>query len=323
MQIDQLQLKEEIIPLYDDKQNYKVSSYIEAFILNSCTKEELAIRQKVFQCLLSNREAVLNYNYNKLYYSEALQVVEDLKKNDFIEDKKFLFYSKKKVKNSKISRLTASLIFFTELKKCIKVLIEIADVNTLSDWLEEVNESLQQFPDYSTFKNTSKELLHYLDALQYINFDKFWDTLFQLECYLSIAKCSLKLDFKLPLIHKGTIELSQAYFPLINKPVKYDITFDKSLNILNGPNMGGKSTFLKTISLCCYLGNRGVPIPASEAKVPFFETFNINFNTSDNHKNGTSHFMNEILSVKEFISSNNESKSVFGVFDELFLEFDS
>ncbi|MBD0402959.1 hypothetical protein IC221_16240 [Flammeovirga sp. EKP202] len=160
--------------------------------------------------------------------------------------------------------------------------------------------------------------MKYIETLQIINFKRFWDILFQVECFISITRCSLKKGFCLPVIYEGCIHLEKAYFPLINNVVKYDITFDNSLNILNGPNMGGKSTFLKTITLCCYLGNIGVPIPSSKAEIPFFESFNVNFNTKDNYKNGTSHFMNEVISIKEFILSSKSSGSVFGCFDELF-----
>ncbi|KXX68722.1 hypothetical protein [Flammeovirga sp. SJP92] len=318
MNTQQLNLKEEIVPLFDDKQNYNVTPFIQNFILNKCSLEELEIRQSIFRCLFSNEKVAFNYKYNKLYFEDALRVTREIKTDQFVEATSYVFFTKSRIKISKIPRLTASLIFFSELKVLIQEVLTIADVPYFNQLLLYLSEDLELLPDYSDFKSHQKELLAYLNILHQIDFDVFWKRLFELECYLSLTKCSIKRGFNLPLIDNEKFEFEKAYFPLINEPVKYDITFDCSLNILNGPNMGGKSTFLKTISLCSYLGNIGFPIPASKATIPFFDTFNINFNTKDNYRNGTSHFMNEILSVKELIVSNQKSEVVYGVFDELF-----
>lgn len=82
--------------------------------------------------------------------------------------------------------------------------------------------------------------------------------------------------------------------------------------------MSGKSTFLKTVSLCVYLGNLGLGIPASKGIIPSFTEFSIVINKRDDILNGYSHFMTEILNLKNIVLKAAEGKQYFAVFDELF-----
>ncbi|MBD0402960.1 hypothetical protein [Flammeovirga sp. EKP202] len=142
MNIDQLRLKEDIIPLYDDEQNHKVTPYIHDFILHKCSKEELLLRQSIIQNLLDHQEVIHSYKYNKLYYGEALIVSEEINKSSFVTSKNYIFFSKKEVEHSKISRLTASAIFFKELELLIQGLLDIAKVAELRVLLSLLLEAL-------------------------------------------------------------------------------------------------------------------------------------------------------------------------------------
>ena len=82
--------------------------------------------------------------------------------------------------------------------------------------------------------------------------------------------------------------------------------------------MSGKSTFLKSVSLCVYLGNLGFGIPASKAEIPFCTDFSIGINKRDDILSGYSLFMTEIMSLKNILLKAVEGKRCFVVFDELF-----
>jgi DNA mismatch repair protein MutS len=88
--------------------------------------------------------------------------------------------------------------------------------------------------------------------------------------------------------------------------------------LLTGPNMSGKSTFLKAISLCVYLAHVGVAVPTAEASMPFFDTLSVSINLNDDLQNGQSHFMTEVKNLKSVALEAADNKRCFCVFDELF-----
>jgi DNA mismatch repair protein MutS len=145
-----------------------------------------------------------------------------------------------------------------------------------------------------------------------------WKNLFLFEAWLSIAVTANKEGlFPARFIDKG-IRLTNFFHPFIKNPVKNSIHLDKNVLVLTGPNMSGKSTLLRAVSLCIYLARLGLPVPASECGVVFADEINIFINTRDNLNGGYSHFMTEILQLKESLIAAGESKLVFAVFDELF-----
>jgi DNA mismatch repair protein MutS len=147
---------------------------------------------------------------------------------------------------------------------------------------------------------------------------KCWSEFFLFEAYLSIATIAGKAGFvPAQFIEKG-ISLNNFFHPLIKNPVKNSIHINKNILVLTGPNMSGKSTLLRAISICLYLARLGLPVPAGECQVVFAEDINVFINSRDNPKSGYSHFMAEVLNLKESIIAAQEEKQVFAVFDELF-----
>jgi DNA mismatch repair protein MutS len=82
--------------------------------------------------------------------------------------------------------------------------------------------------------------------------------------------------------------------------------------------MSGKSTLLKAASLCVYLGITGLAVPASNARMPFFNTISVAINLTDSIISGYSHFMSEIITLKNVLTEAADSSKCFAVFDELF-----
>jgi len=148
--------------------------------------------------------------------------------------------------------------------------------------------------------------------------EKFWDDLFLFESYLSISKAIIKREFVFPVLTENTLNINDFYHPLVENPIKNSFKAFKNVIVLNGPNMSGKSTFLKSVSLCLYLGNLGFGIPASSAEIPFCTDFSIGINKRDDILNGYSHFMTEVINVKDVVLKAADGKRCFVVFDELF-----
>jgi len=128
----------------------------------------------------------------------------------------------------------------------------------------------------------------------------------------------MKIILHFLILTKKHIKLKDFYYPLINKPVKNDFETESNVILLNGPNMSGKSTFLKTVGLCIYFGYLGIGIPAPFGEIPFCNHFSIEINRRDDILNGYSHFMTEVMNLKNVIQNVSNGKQCFAIFDELF-----
>jgi len=98
------------------------------------------------------------------------------------------------------------------------------------------------------------------------------------------------IDARHPVVERRTGSSGDAFVP-------NDISLNGStcqLVILTGPNMGGKSTYLRQTALACLMAQAGSFIPAREAKVPLVDRIFARVGASDNIARGQSTFMVEM-----------------------------
>ncbi|ORD94815.1 DNA Mismatch repair protein [Enterospora canceri] len=82
-----------------------------------------------------------------------------------------------------------------------------------------------------------------------------------------------------------------------NEAVKNDLEFSKNMCVLTGPNMGGKSTFIKTLSLVSLYAQIGCYVPASAATLPIFERIVMRIGARDVSSQHMSTFMVEMADL--------------------------
>ena len=87
------------------------------------------------------------------------------------------------------------------------------------------------------------------------------------------------------------------------------------LVILTGPNMGGKSTYLRQVALLCLMAQTGSFVPAREAKLALIDRLYARVGASDNISRGQSTFMVEMQETSHILSGAT-SKSLV-VLDEI------
>ncbi|XP_034548204.1 DNA mismatch repair protein Msh3 isoform X2 [Notolabrus celidotus] len=85
--------------------------------------------------------------------------------------------------------------------------------------------------------------------------------------------------------------------------------------IITGPNMGGKSSYIRQVALICVMAQMGSYVPASEARVGVLDGIYIRMGASDNIYKGRSTFMEELTEASEIISHATERSLV--ILDEL------
>lgn len=67
--------------------------------------------------------------------------------------------------------------------------------------------------------------------------------------------------------------------------------------ILTGPNMGGKSTFMRALGVCVVLAHMGSFVPAKRAQIPLYDQLLMRIGATDCAEKGQSTFMAEMDSV--------------------------
>ncbi|XP_026199618.1 DNA mismatch repair protein Msh3 isoform X2 [Anabas testudineus] len=85
--------------------------------------------------------------------------------------------------------------------------------------------------------------------------------------------------------------------------------------IITGPNMGGKSSYIRQVALICIMAQMGSYVPASEAQLGVLDGIYTRMGASDNIYKGRSTFMEELTEASEIISRATERSLV--ILDEL------
>ena len=136
---------------------------------------------------------------------------------------------------------------------------------------------------------------------------EFAAKLAQLDVILSLYKCAKENNYTCPKVVCGSgFNVSGARHPSVEKIVgsfdANDISFEGvAFKILTGPNMAGKSTYMRSVAIIAILSQMGSFIPAKNANMPILDKIFIRAGSSDHliHRNST--FKVEMLEVKQIL----------------------
>lgn len=90
---------------------------------------------------------------------------------------------------------------------------------------------------------------------------------------------------------------------------------DREVLLITGPNMSGKSTYMRQIALMAILAQIGCYVPASEAVLPIFDQVFTRIGAADDLISGQSTFMVEMLEAKNAITNATQNSLI--LFDEI------
>lgn len=327
--IDDLNIRTEVLPIFDYSLNSftknKILYLLETPLMN---EDEIIERQDILKAFGANMNVLKNYSYTILYLNEVHFFLNTFKEVS-LKKTNFLFSSRGFDEICLNNKLHQMVLFFHRLESIYFSRITIKsfpenykkDLNRMLSFLSffELKQYELIIREKRLKRKHVKELVNKILKLKTgQRIEVFWEDLFLFESYLSISMAIQKKKFSFPTFGDKEISLNDFYHPLIKNPIKNNFTTFSNVIVLNGPNMSGKSTFLKSISLCVYLGNLGLAIPASNGIIPFFNDFSIGINKRDAILSGYSHFMTEIVNLKDVVLKAEDSKRCFAVFDELF-----
>ncbi|MBQ5435117.1 MAG: DNA mismatch repair protein MutS, partial [Bacteroidales bacterium] len=151
-------------------------------------------------------------------------------------------------------------------------------------------------------------------------------TLSQLDVLAGFALLASDLDYCRPVLNDTlTLDIKQGRHPVIEQLmpegesyVANDLHLDttsQQIIILTGPNMAGKSAFLRQTALICLLAQAGCYVPAKSLKMGIVDKIFTRVGASDNISRGESTFMVEMLETATIL--NNLSDRSLVLLDEI------
>ena len=137
------------------------------------------------------------------------------------------------------------------------------------------------------------------------------------------ALCRIARDhhYVKPSFHEGfDCVIKEARHPILETKTKYvsnstEMNQAQMIHILTGPNMGGKSTYMRQLALVIILAQIGSYVPAKKADLPLIDALFTRMGASDDILSGQSTFMVEMIEANAALQ--NASKNSLVLFDEI------
>lgn len=193
----------------------------------------------------------------------------------------------------------------------------------------------------SELKEKEEAIIHAKEKIIRLESDLFMDLLEQLKVYLpklydlssalstvdalySLAEASSENGYTKPIFHnENKIILEDARHPILEKVMKgkpyisNDLIMDEKDHVMmiTGPNMGGKSTYMRQTALIAIMAQIGCFVPARKACLPIFDKIFTRIGASDDIMSGQSTFMVEMMEANHALQ--NATKNSLILFDEI------
>lgn len=172
--------------------------------------------------------------------------------------------------------------------------------------------------EYELFTGIREQIKEYIPRLQEVA-----KVISEIDVLQSFATVTEENNYVRPTItEERTLKIIEDRHPVVEKVIQgefvpNDIKMDAGTDILliTGPNMAGKSTYMRQVAITVIMAQMGCFIPAKEAILPIFDHIFTRIGASDDLVSGESTFMVEMMEANYAIS-NATDKSLI-LFDEL------
>ena len=174
--------------------------------------------------------------------------------------------------------------------------------------------------EYELFVEVRDRVAGKLESIQSVA-----STLAQLDVFTALAERAAALHYVRPAIDDGdTIDIADGRHPVVEQIpdaerfVPNDVslnTSDAQLIIITGPNMAGKSTYIRQVALITIMAQAGSFVPASAAQIGVVDRVFTRVGASDDLSRGRSTFMVEMEETANIL--NNATPRSLIVLDEI------
>ena len=172
--------------------------------------------------------------------------------------------------------------------------------------------------EYNLFMEVKEEIKKEIFNLKAIARD-----LAELDALISLATCADDYSLVRPeIILERRVEVIDGRHPVVEKVSKAEyvpndclMSEDVNTLLITGPNMSGKSTYMRQLAIIIIMAQMGSFVPCKSAKLPIFDKIFTRIGASDDLVSGESTFMVEMKEAKNAIC--NATANSLILFDEL------
>jgi len=145
----------------------------------------------------------------------------------------------------------------------------------------------------------------------------------EIDMLVAFSQVSMNNRYVKPeIINQKIIDISDGRHPVVEK-ISGEVFVENSLHmeekdqilLITGPNMSGKSTYMRQLALIIIMAQIGCFVPAKAARFPIFDQIFTRIGASDDLSSGMSTFMVEMLEVNYALQ--NATKDSLILFDEI------
>ncbi|MER2033393.1 DNA mismatch repair protein MutS, partial [Exiguobacterium indicum] len=160
--------------------------------------------------------------------------------------------------------------------------------------------------EYDLFCGVRDEVKGHIESLQRVS-----RRIAELDVLVALAEIAETHDYVRPITTTGrTVDIQQGRHPVIEtvlprgEYVANGITLNegREMLLITGPNMSGKSTYMRQFALIALLHQIGSFVPAAQAELPIFDQIFTRIGAADDLVSGQSTFMVEMVETQEALT---------------------
>ncbi|WP_226578969.1 DNA mismatch repair protein MutS [Halobacillus litoralis] len=168
--------------------------------------------------------------------------------------------------------------------------------------------------EYDLFLNVREEVKAYVQRLQHLA-----EQISRIDVLQGFAQVAEAYQYVRPTYKEDRIvDIKQGRHPVVERVMKdgtfvpNDIYMDEKTDVLliTGPNMSGKSTYMRQLALTAILGQMGCFVPCQSATLPIFDQVFTRIGAADDLVSGHSTFMVEMLEANHALSHATENSMI-------------
>lgn len=146
----------------------------------------------------------------------------------------------------------------------------------------------------------------------------------EIDCLQSFAEIAQKYHYTRPLFSEDkTLSLKSSRHPVVERVMDHNdyvpndcyLNQDGFIYLITGPNMSGKSTYMRQIAIISIMAQMGAYVPADYALLPIFDQIFTRIGAADDLVSGKSTFMVEMLEAEKAMVGATEDSLI--IFDEI------